>query len=318
MQSFTRAERQAAIAASRDPSVRRAAWELASKADDAGLDPDAAVDAHQLLAAAVADALAVLTPDASETANDFAMQAALFAVGAHVFIAPPDTDMTEWIGSMPDEALNGLRTSMADTARAMGRPEVAARIASEPKRDLASILAESVPRSASGVITDLAFVGWAADRNGHDFARKVEKRLAELGWKMARELGLAQFGGANSLGDVDVLCWRPSSGVVYAVECKSLRFDSTLGEIGERLAEYSAGTVGGKRTPLQKHLDRISFFEANRKALAVFTGIPEHRLRLLSGLVTEGLGSLQFGGAAREMLDVVTDYEMLEDQLTDL
>ena len=158
----------------------------------------------------------------------------------------------------------------------------------------------------------IAFVGRAADRNGHEFARKVENRLVELEWKAAREVGLARFGGAASLGDVDVLCWRPSSGVVYAIECKSLRFDSTLGEIGERLAEYATGTVRGKRTPLQKHLDRISFFEANRKALANFTGIPEHQLRLRSGLVTEGLGSLQFGGDAREMLDVVTDYELLE------
>ena len=164
----------------------------------------------------------------------------------------------------------------------------------------------------------IGFVGRAADRNGHEFARKVENRLAELGWKTAREVGLARFGGADSLGDVDVLCWRPSSGVVYAIECKSLRFDSTLGEIGERLAEYAAGTVGGKRTPLQKHLNRMSFFEANRKALADFTGIPEPRLRLRSGLVTEGLGSLQFGGDAREMLGVVTDYELLEDHLPDL
>ena len=57
MQSFTRAERQAAIAASRDPFVRRAARELDSKVDDAGIDPDAVVEARQLLVAAVADAL---------------------------------------------------------------------------------------------------------------------------------------------------------------------------------------------------------------------------------------------------------------------
>ena len=162
------------------------------------------------------------------------------------------------------------------------------------------------------------FIGRAADRNGHEFAKKVGKRLAELDWNTASELGLTRFGGADTLGDVDVLCWRPSSGVVYALECKSLRFDSTLGEIGERLAEYAAGTVREKRTPLQKHLGRMSFFEANRGVLADFTGIPEPRLQLRSGLVTEGLGSLQFGGDAREMLDVVADYELLEEQLTDL
>ena len=106
--------------------------------------------------------------------------------------------------------------------------------------------------------------------------------------------------------------------MLYVIECKSLRFDSTLGEVGERLAEFAAGTVEGKRTPLQKHLDRMSFLEANRKALAGFTGISEPQLRLRSALVTEGLGSMQFGGEAREKLNVVTDYELLGDHLLDL
>ncbi|MCY4595315.1 MAG: hypothetical protein OXC19_11040, partial [Bryobacterales bacterium] len=67
-----------------------------------------------------------------------------------------------------------------------------------------------------------------------------------------------------------------------------------------------------------KHLDRMSFLEANRKALADFTGISEPQLRLRSALVTEGLGSMQFGGEAREKLNVVTDYELLGDHLLDL
>ena len=58
----------------------------------------------------------------------------------------------------------------------------------------------------------IAFVGRATDRNGHEFALKVERRLAELGWKTAREVGLTRFGGSDSLGDVDVFCWRQSSG----------------------------------------------------------------------------------------------------------
>ena len=131
-------------------------------------------------------------------------------------------------------------------------------------------------------------------------------------------MGLGEFGGADALGDVDVLCWRQSRGVVYVIECKSLRLEGTLGEIGERLAEFAAGAVGEKRTPLQKHLDRMAFLQANLKALAACTGIPEGRLRLRSGLVTEGLGALQFGGDAREMLDIVTDYELLGDHILDL
>ena len=160
-----------------------------------------------------------------------------------------------------------------------------------------------------------ACIGRAADRNGHDFARRVAERLGALQWKTKGEVRLTRFGGAKSLGDVDVLAWQPATGLVYAVECKSLRFDRTCGEIGERLKEYSAGNVDGKRTPLQKHLDRISCLEANRQRLADFVGVPVDRLQLRSALVTEQLVSMQFSGEAREVLDLVTDYEQLEETL---
>ena len=161
----------------------------------------------------------------------------------------------------------------------------------------------------------IACVGRAANRNGHEFARSVAERLDQLEWKTAREVSVTKFGGDDSLGDVDVLAWQPVTGLVYAIECKSLRFDRTLGEIGERLAEYSAGTAGMTRTPLQKHLDRMSYLQANRERLEEFTGITVERLELRSGLVTEKPVSMQFGGRAREMLDLVTDYELLEETL---
>ena len=162
-----------------------------------------------------------------------------------------------------------------------------------------------------------ACIGRAADRNGHEFARRVTERLGELRWKTEQEVSLTRLQGEALLGDVDVLAWQPVTGLVYAIECKSLRFDRTCGEIGERLAEYSDGTVDGKRTPLQKHLDRISYLEANRERLADLVGIPVDRLQLRSALVTEKLVSMQFSGKAREMLDLVTDYELLEATLSD-
>ena len=161
----------------------------------------------------------------------------------------------------------------------------------------------------------IACIGRAADRNGHEFAHKVAARLGELKWKTAREVRLTRFGGDGALGDVDVMAWQQGTGLVYAIECKSLRFDRTLREIGERLEEYSGETVGVKRTPLQKHLDRISCLNANRERLAEFTGIAVDRLQLRSGLVTEQLVSMQFGETAREMLDLVADYELLDKAL---
>lgn len=157
-----------------------------------------------------------------------------------------------------------------------------------------------------------ACVGRAADKNGHEFAKRVARCLGEYKWETELELNLTQFGGNKSLGDIDVLGWQPVSGIVYVIECKSLRFDRTLGEVGERLEEYSLENVSGKRSPLQKHLDRMSFLEANRERIADFTGIGVNRLELRSGLITEQLVPMQFGGKARGILDLVTDYEGLE------
>lgn len=160
-----------------------------------------------------------------------------------------------------------------------------------------------------------ACIGRAADRNGHEFNRKVAKRFCELKWNTSKELKLTRLGGAADLGDIDVLAWRRESGLIYVVECKSLRFDRTCGEIGERLAEYALGTVDGKRTPLQKHLDRFSFVQANREQLTLLTHIPIERIELRSALVTEKLVPMQYSGEAHEILDLVTDYQLLEQDL---
>ena len=130
-----------------------------------------------------------------------------------------------------------------------------------------------------------------------------------------QEVSLTQRSGGADLGDIDVLAWRPDTGLVFAVECKSLRFDRTLGEIGVRLEEYSTGTVDGQRTRLQKHLDRILYLKANRGQLSALTDIPVERLQLRSALVTERLAPMQFSVKVQQMLDVVTDYELLEEAI---
>ena len=159
----------------------------------------------------------------------------------------------------------------------------------------------------------ISYIGRAAERNGHAFNRKVAKRLDSLRWITRQELSLTKLSGNAALGDIDVLAWRKSSGLVYAVECKSLRFDRTYGEIGERLSEYVVDTVGRSRTDLQKHLDRISYLKSNPEQVAKFTGIPIGRLQLRSALVTEKLVAMQFFGPAQDMLDLVADFDSLHE-----
>ena len=160
-----------------------------------------------------------------------------------------------------------------------------------------------------------SYVGRAADRLGHAFNRRVAARLNQLKWRTIREVKLTALGGGAHLGDIDILAWRPNTDLVCVVECKSLRFDRTWSEIGERIAEYTPGTVGGKRTRLQKHLDRVAYLRTNRERLSRLTNVPVERLQLRSVLITESLSVMQFSETVREVLDVVADYEQLETAL---
>ena len=161
----------------------------------------------------------------------------------------------------------------------------------------------------------VSYIGGAADRIGHDFNRRVAERFSELQWKTMQELGLTQLGGGADLGDIDVLAWRSNADPVLAIECKSLRFDRTLGEMGERLEEYETGGVSGQRTRLQRHLDRIAFLETHLDQLSSLTGIPVDKLQLRSALVTEELSPMQFSPKVHELLDVVTDFESLDEAI---
>ena len=158
-----------------------------------------------------------------------------------------------------------------------------------------------------------SWIGHVADRNGHDFNRRVALRLNELHWKVHSELDLTSLGGGSELGDIDVLAWQLHTNVVYVVECKRLMLDRTIGEISERLAEYTNVVDAGGCTPIQRHLDRMSYLHSNRKRLAQLTNIPVESMKLRSALIADKLVPMQFSKRALRMLDLVTDYSLLEE-----
>ncbi len=161
------------------------------------------------------------------------------------------------------------------------------------------------------------WIGHAINNYGHQFNGRVAKRLTALGWNAKQELKVTQLGGGMELGDIDVLAWSNKTNLVYVIECKSLRFDRTIDEIGERVQDYGigGGKSANKRTDLQKHLDRIAFLNANIGNVAGFTGVPVERICLCSALVTENLAVMQFTGVARNVLDLVTDFDSLDEEL---
>ena len=157
-----------------------------------------------------------------------------------------------------------------------------------------------------------SWIGTAVDRDGHEFNRQVAKHLRSLDWETQPELKMTELGGGADLGDIDVLVWRRDSGVVYAIECKRLFTDRTVGEIGERLAEYSVVPGADNKTPLQRHIDRLVYLRANIQAVARFTSMPSQSIRLSSALVTDQITPMQFSSEVSRELDVVTDYENIE------
>lgn len=156
------------------------------------------------------------------------------------------------------------------------------------------------------------WVGTAVNREGHAFNHRVAAELAKAGWFSQPDVKLTQLGGTQELGDVDVLTWHPATGLVLAIECKRLQKARSIGEIGERLHEYATiAPAGVKRTPIQKHLDRVAFLRARPEGLAKLIGVPIDRLRIRSALVTDHLVPMQFSAKAAALVDHIVEFRSL-------
>jgi len=157
-----------------------------------------------------------------------------------------------------------------------------------------------------------SWIGAAVNRDGHAFNRNVADEMQRIGWAARSDVKLTELGGSKALGDVDVLAWHEASGVVVAIECKRLQVSRSIGEIGERLAEYTTlAPPGGRKTPIEKHLNRLGFLRANPQRLAKLTRIPQDRMSLRSALVTDHLVPMLFSAKAGTMVDVIAEFSGL-------
>jgi len=157
------------------------------------------------------------------------------------------------------------------------------------------------------------WIGTAVNERGHAFNHLVAARFVELGYQARADVNLTELGGGKALGDIDVLAWSAETAEVWLIECKRLLLDRTVGEIGERLADYAEpGMRKNKRTAIQKHLDRIEFIKANPGHISRVTGIPVGSLRLQSALVTDGIVPMQFSARMASLVTQVSDYRGLE------
>ena len=159
-------------------------------------------------------------------------------------------------------------------------------------------------------------IGRMAHKYGHRFAEEVATKCGALGWHVRTEVPMTGVGGTAELGDIDVLAWNTGTGVVMAIECKRLLMDKTVGEVGERLREFSVGGNGEKISALGRHLRRISYLQGEgRERVAEVTDIRRTRLRIQGGLVTDAPTPMEFDDACRKTLALVADVAVLERKL---
>lgn len=162
----------------------------------------------------------------------------------------------------------------------------------------------------------IQWIGTAAEREGHRFNEAVVNRFRQMGFVVQAEVKMTALGGSAVLGDVDVVAWSKTASTVYIVESKRLCFARTIGEIGERLREYTdLAAPGEDRTPIQKHLDRLNFLKGHLKELALVVGHDAASIKLQSALVTDYLVPMQFSRRMLNLVDIVTDISLLEDAI---
>lgn len=158
------------------------------------------------------------------------------------------------------------------------------------------------------------WLGKVVDERGHAFNIRVRDALRGLGYQAEADVLMTRLGGDKALGDVDVLVWRPGASEVWAIECKRLLIDRTVGEIGERLADYTTpGKRNGRRTLIQKHLDRLDHLRAHPDGLARFVDLSAAEMVLRAALVTDALVPMQFTGRMLDLVDRVCDFRSLAD-----
>jgi hypothetical protein len=120
-----------------------------------------------------------------------------------------------------------------------------------------------------------------ADQEGRKFEVEVCERMKGLGWTAMTGKTFGEIlGRAPALdhGDIDVLAWN-DQGRIVLMECKSLTFAKTPGEVAKQLAEFR-GEVGAKGKPdsLAKHLRRWNLAKDEAESFARFTGLKSPRI----------------------------------------
>jgi hypothetical protein len=124
-----------------------------------------------------------------------------------------------------------------------------------------------IPAFQARSLEMVRWIGHANHVQRTEFNLSVADRMRELGWEVEPEVRLTKLLGRSldrDYGDIDVLAWKPTSGQVFVMECKSLQFHKTLGEVAEQLSDFRGETGSdGKPDHLMRHLERLRVLDSH-------------------------------------------------------
>ncbi|MGD9967484.1 MAG: hypothetical protein AB7Q23_10150 [Hyphomonadaceae bacterium] len=140
--------------------------------------------------------------------------------------------------------------------------------------------------------------GRAGNRLGAAFNDELASMLRKRGIEARANVQPSALLGMKTpphLGDADVVAWKPGTTTLWMLEAKDLGLARTSSEVADRLREYSPGQdARGKRSKLQRHLDRVAFVRAHLPYAARLTGF--HPTSLRAALVFSSPQPMMFAG----------------------
>jgi hypothetical protein len=123
------------------------------------------------------------------------------------------------------------------------------------------------------------WIGHKRNIVGHEFNKEAALKFIENGWLAEPDVLVSKILNKKlnfNYGDVDVVAWNKSSGIICLVECKDLDFAKTPGEIARQAYEFrGVNRPNGKPDRLKKHLNRVKVLTENVNILRKFLKINE-------------------------------------------
>ena len=124
------------------------------------------------------------------------------------------------------------------------------------------------------------WIGHKRNTVGHEFNKEAALKFIENGWLAESDVLVSKILNKKmdkNYGDVDVVAWDKTSGIICLVECKDLEFAKNPSEIARQVYEFrGVNRPDGKPDRLKKHLNRVSVLNENKDVLRKFLKINEY------------------------------------------